>query len=52
MKILVGWWNPRTTELVDIPSFDLVPDPEGWMPATVDVPRRQVANLMKILAQE
>jgi hypothetical protein len=51
VKILVGWWNPRTSELVDIPTFDLVHDTTGWLPATVDVPRRQFNDLLKALTE-
>ena len=36
MKLLVGWYNPDTTQLVDIPGFDAVQEPKGWIPVFVD----------------
>jgi hypothetical protein len=51
MKILVGWWNPKTTELVDIPGFDLVHDTAGWLPAVVDVPPHLAHTLRMGLSQ-
>lgn len=42
MKILVGWWSIDTGELVDIPGFDAVPNPERWLQAIVDVPDEEV----------
>jgi hypothetical protein len=42
VKILVGWWSIDTGELVDIPGFDAVPNPERWLQAIVDVPEHEV----------
>ena len=40
MKLLVGWYNPDTTQLVDIPGFDadhvLDPGYWGWLPAVLE----------------
>jgi hypothetical protein len=38
MKVLVGWYNTNTGQLVDIPNFDYVENPRdpAWIPAYVD----------------
>ena len=39
MRLLVGWFNIDTGELVDIPGFDHVPELETarWMAASVEI---------------
>jgi hypothetical protein len=49
VKILVGWWNRETGELVDIPGFDAVPTPAiltVWLPVTVQVPAEDVDDVL------
>ena len=38
MRILVGWYHLDTGQLVDIPGFDHVPDPDRWVWAWADIP--------------
>jgi len=40
MRLLVGWYNPSTGQLVDIPGFDAVESTVGWLPAIVEVAHR------------
>lgn len=50
MRLIVGWYNPKTSQLVDIPGFDHVGDPGNWVPAVVEIEAMDVWE-RKVLAE-
>ena len=49
MRLLVGWFNIDTGELVDIPGFDNVPELETarWIAASVEIDDRALRDVIR-----
>ena len=51
MQLLVGWWCKDTGQLVSIPGFDRVRDPERWLPAHIEVSNAELVELLMVMAK-
>jgi hypothetical protein len=51
VNLLVGWWSRDTGQLVDIPGFDHVPDPERWFPASIEISNAELAGILMDMVQ-